>query len=386
MSFALKKLLAPAASGFDFVSRASGAIARRLRPTATNVGYSSQVRFAVLFDGSVAGLYQLKLWLPIFEKVGEPFDVILRNPDLVDPIKKLTKAKVHLLKKFESIPNNKNLKLLFYVNNTPYNSDAVKFPGIVHVQLLHGDSEKTASFNPVTGMFTKIWVSGQAAVDRYERNGVLIHPSKFVLVGRPQLEGIKPASTKAPKRKTVLIAPTWGGSADGEVYTSLGLAPAYARDLIHLGHRVVFRPHPFSHRDPADRAVIEQVWALLKEDGKDHLYGPAAESNLTVTECINLCDVMISDLSGIVSDWLYSLKPYLLVSMDESAAAFGKRYPIAQGGHVLTQKDGLTEELLTDSASLLKQRKKIRSYYIAGADTSKPGELFAKATKAVLGK
>ena len=386
MSSSLKKVLAPAASGFDFVARASSAIARRLRPTAKDVSYSSKVRFAVLFDGSVAALYQLKLWLPIFETVGEEFDVILRNPDLVEPIKKLTKAKVHLLKKFESIPNNKNLKLLFYVNNSPYNSDAAKYPGIVHVQLLHGDSEKTASFNPVTGMFTKIWVSGQAAVDRYERNGVMIHPSKFVLVGRPQLQGIKLAPAKVPKRKTVLIAPTWGGSADGEVYTSLGLAPSYARELIRLGHRVVFRPHPFSHRDAADRAIIEQVWAILKEDGKDHLYGPAAESQLTVTECINLCDVMISDLSGIVSDWLYSLKPYLLVSMDESADAFTKRYPIAEGGLVLTQKDAITEELLTDTSALAAKRKKIRSYYIAGADSGKPGELFAKATKAVLGK
>jgi CDP-glycerol glycerophosphotransferase (TagB/SpsB family) len=213
----------------------------------------------------------------------------------------------------------------------------------------------------------------------------MIHPSKFVLVGRPQLEGIKQAPAKAPKRKTVLIAPTWGGSAEGEVYTSLALAPAYARELIRLGHRVVFRPHPFSHRDPSDRAIIEQVWALLKADGKDHLYGPAAESQLTVTECINLCDVLISDISGIVSDWLYSLKPYLLVSMDETAAEFTKRYPIAEGAVVLTQKDALSEELLADSEKLSAKRKQVRSYYIAGADSSKPSELFMKATRAALG-
>lgn len=384
MSSPLTKILSPVADGFDFTSRASAAIARRLRPAAKKTKYQSDSRFAVLFDGSVAALYQLKLWLPEFEKVGEPFDVILRNPSLVEPVRKLTKSRVHLLDKFESIPNNKNLRLLFYVNNSPYNSDAVKFPGITHVQLLHGDSEKTASFNPVTGMFTKIWVSGKAAVDRYERNGVLIHPSKFVLVGRPQLEGIKPTNGKAPKRKTVLIAPTWGGSAAGEVYTSLALAPSYARDLIRLGHRVVFRPHPFSHRDPADRAIIEQVWAILKADGKDHLFGSEAEAKLTVTECINLCDVLISDLSGIVSDWLYSLKPYLLVSMDESADAFTKRYPIAEGASVLTQKDGITEELLTDSPKLSEKRKQVRSYYIEGADKGKPSELFLKAARAAL--
>ncbi len=384
MSSSLRKILAPVASGFDFASRASAAVARRLRPAVKKNDYKSDSSFAVLFDGSVTALYQLKLWLPVFEQVGKPFDVLLRNPALVEPVRKLTKAKVHLFDKFETIPNNKNLKLIFYVNNSPYNSDAAKFPGITHVQLMHGDSEKTASFNPVTGMFTKVWVSGQAAVDRYERNGVLIHPKKFVLVGRPQLEGIKQSSAKAPKRKTVLIAPTWGGSADGEVYTSLALAPSYARDLIRLGHRVVFRPHPFSHRDPADRLIIEQVWSLLEADGKDHLYGPAAEAQLTVTECINLCDVMISDLSGIVSDWLYSLKPFLLVSMDESAAKFTKRYPIAEGATVLTQTDGLSEELLNDNAKLAAKRKQVRSYYIAGADSGKPSQLFMKATNAIL--
>jgi hypothetical protein len=386
MTSALRKTLAPVASGFDFVARASAAIARRLRPRPTAQGYSSAARFAVLFDGSVAGLYQLKLWLPIFEKVGEPFDVLVRNADLVAPISKLTSAKVHLLKHFEQVPNNRELKLLFYVNNSPFNSDAAKYPGIVHVQLLHGDSEKTASFNPVTGMFTKIFVSGQAAVDRYERNGVLIRKEKFVLVGRPQLADIKVAKATSGKRKTVLIAPTWGGSADGEVYTSLGLAPSYVRELIALGHRVVFRPHPFSHREAGDRAIIEQVWALLKADGKDHLFGAAAETELNVAEVINLSDVLISDLSGIVSDWLYSLKPYLLVSMDETASAFTKRYPIAEGGRVLTQKDSLTAELLNDDAKLATKRKKIRSYYIEGADTQKADALFLKATKAILGK
>lgn len=386
MTSALLKTLAPVASGFDFVSRASAATARRLRPRASAGGYSSQARFAVLFDGSVSSLYQLKLWLPIFEKVGERFDVIVRNGDLILPIKKLTSAPIHLVKHFEEVPNNRELKLLFYVNNAPFNSDAAKYPGIVHVQLLHGDSEKTASFNPVTGMFTKIFVSGQAAVDRYERNGVLIRKEKFELVGRPQLADIKVTSKPAGKRKTVLIAPTWGGSADGEVYTSLGLAPAYARELIRMGHRVVFRPHPYSHRDRADRAIIEQVWALLKADGKDHLYGSAAETERTVSQVVNLSDVLISDLSGIVSDWLYSLKPYLLVSMDESPAKFTKRYPIAEGGRVLTQKEALTDAFLNDDEKLAAKRKKIRAYYIAGADTQKADALFMKATKAILGK
>jgi hypothetical protein len=70
--------------------------------------------------------------------------------------------------------------------------------------------------------------------------------------------------------------------------------------------------------------------------------------------------------------------------MDESTAKFTKRYPIAEGATVLTQTDGLSEELLNDNAKLAAKRKQVRSYYIAGADSGKPSQLFMKATNAIL--
>ena len=50
----------------------------------------------------------------------------------------------------------------------------VRFNQLTHIQLLHGDSDKASSFNPVTAMFDRIFVAGQAAIDRYAANGVLI--------------------------------------------------------------------------------------------------------------------------------------------------------------------------------------------------------------------
>ncbi len=361
-------------------------MARRLRPSVGRNNYSSSSRFAVIFNGRTNFLYQLKLWLPAFELLGEPFDILIRREDLLEPINKLTKRRVFLVDDYTGLAKNPNLKLIFYVNNAPFNSEAVKFTNYTHVQLLHGDSEKTASFNPVTSMFTKIFVSGQAAVDRYERNGVLVHPKKFVLVGRPQLGGIqvrKKVENKKPL--TVLIAPTWGGSAAGETYTSLSLAPGYARELVALGHRVVFRPHPFSHTKASDRAIIKEVHDILAADAKTHVFGAAAEQDLPITDCINMCDLAISDLSGIVSDWLYSLKPYILVSMDESKAAFEKRYPIASGASVVTPGERL-EGPLKDTDAKLAKRMEIREYYIKNADAKDVAALFVRETEAILGK
>ena len=361
-------------------------MARRLRPSVARNNYSSSSRFAVIFNGRANFLYQLKLWLPAFELLGEPFDILIRREDLFAPISQLTKRRVFLVDDYTGLAANPNLKLLFYVNNDPFNSDAVKYLQYTHVQLLHGDSEKTASFNPVTSMFTKIFVSGQAAVDRYERNGVLVHPKKFVLVGRPQLGGIdvrKKLDVK--KTKTVLIAPTWGGSAAGETYTSLSLAPAFAKELVALGHRVVFRPHPFSHTKASDLAIIKEVHDILAADPNTHVFGAAAEQDLPITDCINMCDLAISDLSGIVSDWLYSLKPYILVSMDESKAAFEKRYPIASGASVVTPGERL-EGLLVDTDAKLATRMQIREYYIKNAASNDVSALFVRETEAILGK
>ena len=241
MKSLLGKFSASIAAVFLFAARVATSIAYRIKPKAPRNNYASSSRFAVIFNGRPNFMYQLKLWLPAFELLGEPYDILLRDEDLVSHVKKLTRRPIFLVDDYSTLQTNPNLKLIFYVNNAPNNSDAVKYTQYTHVQLLHGDSEKTASFNPVTSMFTKIFVSGQAAVDRYERNGVLVHPKKFVLVGRPQLGGIevlKKVENKKPL--TVLIAPTWGGSAAGETYTSLSLAPAFAKELIALGHRVVF--------------------------------------------------------------------------------------------------------------------------------------------------
>ena len=98
-----------------------------------------------------------------------------------------------------------------------------------------------------------------------------------------------------------------------------------------------------------------------------------------------MCDFAISDLSGIVSDWLYSLKPFILVSMDESKATFEKRYPIASAASVLAPGQSL-EALLVDTEAKFAKRREIREYYIKNADGKNVSELFVRETEAILGK
>lgn len=355
--------------------------------------------FAVFFDGDEETLYQIKMWIKPFENVGEEWIIITRRPNMANQLQSLTKkAKVVIARdrdKLIEVCNLPSLKFMMYVNNARENTEVVRFPHLVHAQLMHGDSEKTASFNPVSGMFTKIFVAGQAGVDRYERNGVKIATDKFELVGRPQLSGMTVAAGPVnPQQPTVLVAPTWGGSALGEELSSLSVTPQIVESLIKAGASVVYRPHPFCSRTREGAHTISQVHELLEQHsnstGIKHVYGAAAETEITVNEAANMSDMIVSDLSGIMSDWLFSLKPYLLVSMDQTAQEFTERYPMAKTGVLLDgreQKDfdsAIMRLLNTDTQAAYDSRKKMREYYLAGAENEDRAALFNSVVKRII--
>lgn len=356
-------------------------------------------KFAVFFDGDEETLYQIKMWIKPFENVGEEWIIITRRPSMANHLQAMTKkAKVVIARdrdKLIEVCNLPSLKFIMYVNNARENTEVVRFPHLVHAQLMHGDSEKTASFNPVSGMFTKIFVAGQAGVDRYERNGVKVAADKFELVGRPQLGGMNVATGPvASKQPTVLVAPTWGGSALGEELSSLSVTPQIVKALLDSGASVVYRPHPFCAQTSEGAHTISVVHEMLEQHanktGVKHLFGAEAEKKITVNEAANMSDMIVSDLSGIMSDWLFSLKPYLLVSMDQSAEEFTARYPMAKAGFVVDGReashfDPAIKQLIgTDTQAAYDARKKMREYYLAGASDEDRAALFNSVVKKLI--
>ena len=355
--------------------------------------------FAVYFDAAPDGIYQIAMWVKHFDSVHKNYVYIVRRADLVAPLQEVLDssgktAKILLAKthgELEQIAQLPNLRAVLYVNNTARNSDMVRFAHLKHALLMHGDSEKSASFNPVAGMFTKIFVAGKAGADRYGKNGVDIDTKKFVIVGRPQLQGMQVAAEPTVGKK-VLVAPTWGGSSTGMTLTSISLAPQIIQELIANDATVIFRPHPFSYRNESDKKIINQVHDALARDaklsGRQHLYSEAAEK-ISATEIINLADALVSDLSGIVSDWLYSLKPYLLLNMDLDEKEFRKRYDISWGGLQVSANNlsALSEYLreLISTDKLYENRVKVREHYIGAAGDTDREKLFISAVHDLIG-
>jgi hypothetical protein len=269
-----------------------------------------------------------------------------------------------------------SLRAAFYVQGSPMNQTLQRYRQLTHVWLNHGDSDKQANFHPRHATYDLLFVAGQQGVERYAEHGIAVPPERFVIVGRPQVETIEIRDEPLPPGtpRTVLYAPTWRGGRPSTNYSSLPLGLDLVRALIERGVTVVFRPHPVSYEDKADAKRIRTIHQLLEADRtastasgspRLHVWGRQAEKDWDVPACLNASDALITDVSSMASDNLASGKPFAMVAMLSSGAAFTDEFPMARVAYVI-EKDLSTlpevlDHLLGDDP-MLAARLAYRSY------------------------
>jgi hypothetical protein len=353
-------------------------------------------KFALYFSAPDNTEYQVKMWLPYLERIGEPFIVIHREPKAFGPLTRLAEAGGVPVVYCPGVAQidlvvSESMRACFYVNNAALNSHMVRFGHMTHIQLLHGDSDKAASANQVTAMFNKVFVAGQAAIDRYAANGVHIPERNFQIVGRPQVEAIDVATAPIASvpAKTVLYATTWVGLYTDSRYCSLPIGEEIVRGLIARGCRVVMRPHPYSGRHPESALQVSRISALLAEDraasGREHVFGAEASRQMTLIECINASDALVGDVGSVVSDWLYSEKPFALTNMvDKAPADFEAAFPQARVAYVLDDKaanlDSVLDELL-DADPAAAARREMKTFYLGDFPAGSYADGFVDAAR-----
>ena len=308
-----------------------------------------QPAFAVYHGASVGARYQLGMWLPYLERLDLPFIVISQHARNVNDIKSLTSAPILVPKSMGKQGTLADLvvgslKAAFYVQGSSNNLSFQRFRQLTHVWLNHGDSDKRANFTPAHSTFDKVFVAGQQGVERYAAHGVRIPASKMVVVGRPQIEKIKPREhPPAPDApRTILYAPTWQGGKPTTNYSSLALGPKIVKALLERGATVIFRPHPFTYRDPGQTRLARQIQQLLKRDaertGRSHVWGGQAEKAWDIPDCFNRSDGLVTDVSSVASDFLATGKPFAMVAIQQRGQAFLKEIPMARVAYVI-EKD-----------------------------------------------
>ncbi|WP_328650039.1 CDP-glycerol glycerophosphotransferase family protein [Micromonospora sp. NBC_00330] len=377
------------------VGAGAGAVAldlarRRFRPRSGGGPVAAALRrhqpeFLLYFSAPPGSEYQVTMWLPYLERIGRPFMVVLREPEFLAPIAAATDAPVVYCPTLGAMDEAlvPSLRAAFYVNHGAKNSHCVRFAQLTHIQLHHGDSDKAPSANPVSGIFDRIFVAGQAAIDRYARAGVQIPADKFVVVGRPQVESIevRPEPTRGLAHPTVLYTPTWTGHHADADYCSLPVAESLLRRLLDRGATVILRAHPYTTQNPASARQLGRLTELLVADrartGRQHVVGAAARE-LSLTECVNAADALVSDVSGVISDFLYSGKPYAVTDMGDEGDRFVERFPLAGSGYVLRRDMSNVDEVLTallDTDPLAEARWATRRRYLGDF----PAEAYAEA-------
>jgi hypothetical protein len=383
------------------VGAGAGAVAldlarRRFRPTAGGGAVARALRrhqpeFLLYFSAPPGSEYQVTMWLPYLERIGRPFMVVLREPEFLAPIGAATTAPVVYCPTLRTLDEAlvPSLRAAFYVNHGAKNSHCIRFTQLTHVQLHHGDSDKAPSANPVSGIFDRIFVAGPAAIDRYARAGVRIPAEKFVVVGRPQVESIevRPEPVRGLAHPTVLYTPTWTGHHADADYCSLPVAEGLLRRLLERGATVILRAHPYTAQNPASARQLGRLTELLVADrartGRQHVVGAAARE-LSLTECVNRSDALISDVSGVISDYLYSGKPYAVTDMGDEGERFAERFPLAGSGYVLRRDMSNVDDVLTallDTDPLAEARWATRRRYLGDFPAESYAEAFLTAAR-----
>lgn len=333
-------------------------------------------RIAMPYAGKAG--HHVGMWSPWIDRTGIPWVVVARTPALFEQLAQMYPT-IPVVQ--GAIPPSVTGAL--YPHGAAANAELIASSPATHVFLGHGDSDKPLSASERVLQYDVVTVAGQAAIDRFAAAGVAVPPERLRVVGRPQTEGIATRSGRTPRSPTVLYAPTWRHADDALNVSSLAVADRIVQALLDRGCTVVFRRHFAGRNHVEAEAMIVRVNDLLAADaratGRAHRFGQAAMDEPLIG-AFNSVDAMISDVSGIVVDFMASLKPLVMYAAQfDDPDAFRAAHPTAQAAYVvdrdLVQLDAaLSAALGKDPLAAIRAER--ADYYLGGPDRAQPAQRF----------
>lgn len=360
-------------------------------------------RTALYFSGDVASVYQADMWLETLERTAPDALVVTRERAVFAALGP-TSLPVVCVPDATTLMNLglPTLRVALYPSNVGKNIHLLREPHIKSVFIGHGDSDKSASFNPYSRVYDEIWVAGPAGRERYRKAMIGIDDTRIREVGRPQVADLAAAAPHETGVPTLLYAPTWEGWNEDQNYCSLeSVGLPLVRRVVESGLpvRIVYRPHPFTGRRlssvaAAHREIVqllgEQAPAPLPLDLVPDLSAVAVADGLrardeswfagldprthialqrswgvSMSACMAQASMLLTDVSSVLSDFLATDRPYAVadprgVGRDRFVAEF----PSAAGGAVVTTPadvDALLDELVRGGDELAGARAALRA-------------------------
>jgi hypothetical protein len=368
-----------------FAKRAARSLSRRLRefgevePEGFDLENIPNADIALYFPDQPAKLYQLLQWLPVFENHTELRTiVVVRNLETYNELRTKTSLQVLLVPRYEilmALYDRADFHAVIYVNNGWTNFQSLSFQQAVHIHVNHGESDKICMVSNQAKAYDKVYVAGQAAIDRHAAAIAWFDPSHLVRVGRPQLDLDIASPIAKSELVTITYAPTWEGEDEVNNYTSVDLyGPEIVQAALAIPHtRLVYKPHPrvLESADPLVRANHKKIVNLISSAGAPHVYLP----NANILGILPETDLLIADVSSVTLDYLYLTpnSPILLTDRRSNPTQLLTDSPMSAVCAVVDQNSiSRIGELITttlDVDSHRDDRARMRTYYFG--DTPK---------------
>jgi hypothetical protein len=270
-----------------------------------------------LFWGDAVAPYMFEVWYPrllrsrlryaILSGVDEIPDVVrekvrgMPNCVVLEPYVE-TKRWLRAVPTFEGFLHVDTRREVYTVVNA--------FRSASHVWIGHGESEKRVNLHRTVSLYDAVFLGRYADVRRAPRA-----IRRWVAHGACAIGGtIVEGATKDPwvhprSPRTVLYAPSWEGTRDSVDYSSIPEVVPHLLDalpeLTERGVRIIVRPHPRTGaRSPDHLRLIERLVAAGATRG--------GEKGADFTAA----DLMIGDVSGVTSEFLFTEKPGILPVSD----------------------------------------------------------------------
>jgi hypothetical protein len=331
----------------------------------------NDVRVIAYFAGDPTRTYQLAQWLEVLEVLDRvhPVGLVLRDPDSAELIASRTDLPVLTATTFPELTElyaELDAKVVLYCNNSVLNFESLLDSRMLHVHVNHGESDKQSMASNNAKAYDRVFVAGDAAVDRYVTGLLDFDACRLVRVGRPQLDLPRTPLLAPSTRRTVLYAPTWEGDADYNDYTSVDtLGEAIVRAILEVPDvRLVYKPHPkvTTSLTPAIADAHLAIMGLVEEAARlDPTAGHTQVLTGDILAVMPGCDAMVTDVSSVGLDWLYlhTDKPILLTDPHGDLEALHHQAPVSRCADVVGADD------VRDLASLLDARLTHDEHHLA---------------------
>jgi hypothetical protein len=364
-----------------------------LDPQHLDVGTLSVLAY---FGDDPDRVYQLVQWLPVLELLDahERVGIVLRDADTATIVSEQTTLPVLVATDFAAVRSlyaELDAKVALYCNNSLLNFQSLLESRMLHAHISHGESDKQSMASNNAKSYDRVFVAGEAAVQRHATGLLEFDLDRLVRIGRPQLDLHREPVLAPSARRTVLYAPTWEGDADYNNYSSVDtIGPEIvARVLAAPDVRLVYKPHPQVARSEdrgirsAHRTIVELV---ARAAARDQTAGHLSLTDADILAVMPDCDAMVTDVSSVGLDWLYlrTERPLLIADRHDDPERLRLAAPVSRAADVIDSHSvhGLTELLTArlEQDELHLARIAMRHHYF---DDVKVGDSTARFLDAV---